>query len=288
MYRKFKIMNERLEELNLSEVNRLFLEEVEGLGKDMTYEKTNVGNYVQITNETMKDREVKGTLKYGYDVASSYQEFINFSNFISRAQTLTLSYTLPMDSAGYPDNVTVYAECKIASQKKSEATNGRLEDEVKFLLLEPWKSMDKVMTITYTGVKNGVGHPIIGKGKEAVIGSEYLKNLGDATAPLYFRVDGGYIDTPEIVLENMATGAAYDWQWMADLMVGDRLEHDSAPGKRYVKLNGVNAYDKVLKNPGFSSMVVVPPGEYRIHFLGIVMSPGATLTLVYRDYWSVI
>jgi hypothetical protein len=294
VYRKFKLLNEVGEELNLSEVHVLFLEEVSGLGESVDIEVKNISNFLKITAESTQQKEIEGTLKFGSKVSDSYQQYMRFSSFVKHARTLTLAYTLPLPELSGVDRSPVYANCRVIEQEKSEANEfSRLEEKVRFLLLEPWHSkvIKKVVQQQSTG---GNKYDLE---QEYDLDVEYTGysftestffNFSTTPVPIEFFIDG-VADKPEIMLRNTKTGEIeVRWQYIDLVKLDDKIHHNSHPENRFVKLNSVyNVYPKVNKNVGYSSLIMIPPGTYKIEYACSNEGFG-DLVIYFQNYWSVI
>lgn len=293
MYRKFKLINEANEELDLSEVGVLFLEQVTGLGETISLETENISNFLKITSKTTEVKEIEGLLKFGNDVSSSYRQYIRFSGFIKESRKLTLAYALPLPFLNFTKNETVYANCIVTQQSKSEATEySRLEESVKFTLLEPWHSQEikKVIQSSRTN-----GNIYDNEQEYDVPYDDYnfsnnkLLNLSTTEVPVRFYISG-VSTNPKIALRNTKNDKAeVVWQYQGTVASGDKLSHNSHPGqKRWVKINDVtNVYDKVNKAVGFNSIVMIPPGIFNVEFTCDNDDYG-DLEIYYQNYWSVI
>lgn len=294
IYRKFKLINEIGEELDLSEKGVLFLEEVSGLGESIDIETENIFNFLKITGESTQEKEVEGLLKFGNNVVSSYQQYVRFSSFIKQARTLVLAYELPLPELRGADKATVYADCRVISQEKSEAKEfNRLEETVTFLLLEPWHSK----TIKRVVQKLSVGGNKYDLEQEYNSDVEYsdisfsestFVNYSTTPVPIEFFISG-VSENPIIKLKNSKTNEIeVKWQYLGGITGRDKLHHNSHPENRFVLLNELfNAYNNVNKAPGFSSMVMIPPGTFQLEFSCDNVEFG-DLVIYFRSYWGVI
>lgn len=286
-YRSFTLSNERGNELNLSEPRALFLTEVKGLGQKKevdTIQKQGFHSIVEIVEEPVV---ITGVMRYGYTLEESYTQFVKFATFVNASNDLTLSYELPIDG----EYTRVYAKVIVDVIEKGEAgENGTLDEKVSFFRLEPWHSKEMQVTAITKSTNGNAYDPNqeydVKYGSSS--GSVLLNNLSTNHAPIVFAINGAATN-PVIRLKNTYTNKIQvQWQYLGTVSLGNTLFHNSYPGKESVKMNNItNVYANVNKNPGFSSLIMVPPGIFELEFICENLDPG-DLTVYKANYYGVI
>ncbi len=124
--RKFKLMNYKNQELNLTNKHKYILTSPDGLGFSMDYEQAKIeNNYIKLES-AVNQKEVSGVL-----VVISYQLYKEFIDFI-RFKPLKLCYSPLGNDKWY------YLDCEISFLKKTELKTGVLECPIDFIGFGQW------------------------------------------------------------------------------------------------------------------------------------------------------
>lgn len=125
--RKFKLINSRNQELNLTNKNKYILTNPDGLGFSIKYEQAKIkNNYIKLESVT-KQKEVSGVL-----IVKSYQLYKEFISFI-RFKPLRLCYSPTGNDKWY------YLDCEVNHIKKTEISKvGILECPIDFIGFSQW------------------------------------------------------------------------------------------------------------------------------------------------------
>lgn len=293
-YRKFKLVNQAGEKLDLSEVDKLFWADIEGLGLDIDLESITIGNFLKIINSIPAYQPISGLMRYGSDKRDSYRQFTKLQAFIGSSRTLYLEYELPTPILYLGKSNSVRAEVALLSTSKTEIKeNNILEETLEFKRLSPWSS-DVIKKTTISSITPGdVYEPDRTYDEDITYDDSSSTDttiINMTTGHAYMEIFiEGLSQNPIIRLRNVNTNEIEVlWQYNGTINADEKLHHNSKPFNRFVLMNDIsNVYQNVNKNPGFSSLVTIPPGVFKLEYETTNAESGL-LTTYHTNNWLVV
>lgn len=293
-YRKFKLINDVGEELDLSNPKKIFLADVKGLGESNDFEYINDNGFLKIVSRETSPMEITGVLNFGDDVASAYRNFLIYTRFIKSSKKIELAYTLPLPFFSGIEKSTVYAEIEIKELTKSEVIETwSLSESITYLRVEPWHNKQVTKVIVSDIIGGNKYDPDQEYDTDVEYASfsntlSYFHNYSNDYIPFEFFINGESIN-PIVRFRDVSTmEISAQWQYLGIIDSNNKLHHNSHPSNQYILMNDIsNVYANVNMSPGFSTLLMIPPGSHTIEYISDNDDFG-DLVAYKKSYWGIV
>lgn len=293
--RLFSLINQSGDVLDLNNM-KMFLEHPTGLGKSVKIEGYSpYPGYYKVTKQETVLPPLDGTVQFISDENNSaYSYFDLFMIFVERSTELYVEYEVPSEIENFDSVRKGKSRVILKNIEKTELDEfGILSCPVSFERLTPFMGEIKEIKLILDSFTNAVYDNEVEYNDEVEYGNDSAgaqKVNNWATSYMPIRIIFTAPSTnPTVNVISVKTGKTVSsWKYLGTLASTDKLDHQSDPIKQYIKINSNNGYQNVVKSPGYSSFIFIPPGEHMIVCTQEQPVAAGPITAYYSPRWDVM